>query len=89
MVVHFSEALSDAPNRGGNVASKFTAIVNSDKSVITYTVATSQTLTAGDTLTFSNSTGGFVSAVTGVTQNDTYTIIFGSKDTNTEQPTKS
>ena len=89
VVVHFSEALSDAPNRGGNVASKFTAIVNSDKSVITYTVATSQTLTAGDTLTFSNSTGGFVSAVTGVTQNDTYTIIFGSKDTNTEQPTKS
>ena len=83
IVVHFSDKLGANPGQAGSEGAKLPGVVATDGMSIKYTVGAGQTLTTGGTFTLT----GFSSAETGVVQNGTYTITFGSNDTNTAQPT--
>ena len=80
VTIHFTEDLSAAPSRSGTGAAAFSGSFAND--TVTYTINSGKTVSAGQTLVLSNIT----SDVSGVVQNGTYTITFGSTDTNTAQP---
>ena len=80
VTIHFTEDLSAAPSRSGTGAAAFAGSFAND--TVTYTINSGKTVSAGQTLVLSNIT----SDVSGVVQNGTYTITFGSTDTNTAQP---
>ena len=80
-VVHFSDKLSGISSETGTAAASLSGALASDRMSITYTLTGA--ITAGQNFAMSS----FTSAETGVVQNGTYTITFGSNDTNTPQPT--
>ena len=81
IVVHFSEKLGTTPTQTGSDESKLPGTLAADGMSITYKA--NAALTTNGTFVLS----GFSSAETGVVQNGTYTITFGSNNSNTAQPT--
>ena len=81
VVVHFSEKISGITSETGSAASSMTGALTDGGTSITYTLT--GTISSGVDFSMSS----FTSAETGVVQNGTYKITFGSNNANTNQPT--